>query len=78
MKKRLGWCFEAVDIELCRVTLLTEGFIGLLPLYRSLSRYEPITDACVVRNEERCGERSLQQSDDFFTPSGAGGEGFLL
>ena len=37
--------------------------------YRSLSRYEPIADECVVRNEERCGERSLQQSDDSFTAS---------
>ena len=39
--------------------------------YRSLSRYEPIADECVVRNEERCGERSLQQSDDSFTASGS-------
>jgi hypothetical protein len=32
--------------------------------------YETIANECIVRNEERCGERSLQQSDDFFTASG--------
>ena len=37
--------------------------------YRSLSWYEPIADEFVIRNEERCGERSLQQSDDSFTAS---------
>jgi hypothetical protein len=27
--------------------------------------YEAIANESVVRSEERCGERSLQQSDDF-------------
>lgn len=32
--------------------------------------YQTNVNECGVRNEERCGERSLQQSDDFFAVPG--------
>ena len=32
--------------------------------------YETFGNECLARNEERCSERSLQQSEEFFTAPG--------